>query len=176
MPGGLRVLSTERALRGECRATGVAGPGACGFRGTRGGGTRRDAVLHGGGVATSAGGERVRESIGDGAGSFGAGNGSVLHAGDVERGAGAEAEGGGAFGLQPQSGYFAGVLWVDHHDASLRGAIGNAGGGAAGWDNGLLRRDFGDGRARGGPDWIVATVVGVEAASGERADQYVGTG
>src|SRR2546430_14599527 len=119
MPGGLRVLSTERALRGECRETGTAGPGACGFRGTRCGGARRDAVLYGGGVATSAGGQRVRKSIGDGAGSFGAGIGSVLHAGNVERGAGAEAEGGRAFGLQPQSGYVAGGLWVDHHDAGV---------------------------------------------------------
>src|SRR5882724_10833141 len=110
MPGGLRVLSAERALRGECGAAGAAGPGACGFGGARGGGARRDAVLYGGGVATSAGGQRVRKSIGDGAGSFGAGNGSVLHAGNVERGTGAEAEGGRAFGVQPQPGYITGVL------------------------------------------------------------------
>src|SRR5882724_4704099 len=119
MPGGLRVLSAERALRGECRAARATRSGTCGFGGTRGGGARRDAVLYGGGVATSAGGQRVRKSIGDGAGSFGAGNGSLLHAGNVERGAGAEAEGGGAFGLQPQSGYVAEVLWVDHHDARV---------------------------------------------------------
>src|SRR2546422_11446693 len=116
MPGGLRVLSTERALRGECRAAEAAGPRACGIRGTRGGCARRDAVLYGGGVAAGAGGQRVRESIRDGAGCVGAGNGSVLHAGDVERGAGTEAEGGGAFGLQPQPGYVAGVLRVDHYD------------------------------------------------------------
>src|SRR5690242_16288427 len=119
MSGGLRVLSAERALRSGFGAASPARSGACNGGGARGKSAGSDAVLHGSGVAAGAGGERVRKSSGDGARSFVAGTGSVLHAGNVEGRASGATERGGTFGVQPQSGYVAGILWVDHHDASV---------------------------------------------------------
>src|SRR5208283_4044179 len=80
----------------------------------------RDANVHGRGLEGSATGPRVRDRPGNGAGSFLAGHGSLLHPGHADEPAGRAAEGSGAHSLQSQSGHLAGILWLDHHHPRVR--------------------------------------------------------
>ena len=59
---------------------------------------------------------------------------------------GGAAEGSGTDGIQPQSGYVAGILWLDYHHARVRGAVEDIGVGAQSGDHGVLRGNSGDGR------------------------------
>ena len=118
LPGGLRLLSAERALRDRRArrkadaARSGAGGGACRARG------RRQPLLHGRGLAFAQG-ARPRAGLRHGRRGQGAGARDLRHARHADRSAGAEAQERRARLLQSQPRHLARVLRKDHHHAHL---------------------------------------------------------
>ena len=115
-------------------------------RGSRRGLTRHNPNVHGSGVARSSSWAGFRQGSGDGEGRIGAWPGSVLHLGHVDRRASGAIEGRGPYGVQPQSGHFAGVLRLHHHYARVRRTVADSSGSAQGRNHSMLWRNSGHGR------------------------------
>ena len=137
-------------------------------------GRRRDAVLHGRGLARGQGRPAVRPRPGDGPGRQGAGPRGLLHARHARRRPGQAPEGGGPRRLQPQPRHVRGLLRPRHHHAHLSGSAGHAGERARGGRHRLLRRDRRHGRVGGRPDRSAAHPRHPARAAGVRPRQRPG--
>ena len=120
LPGGLRLLPAERALRHRRQGREADEPRRRAGRGARRQGRRRQPLLHGRGLARAEG-PRPRERLRHGRGREGARARDLRHARHADAGAGAAAEGARPRLLQPQPRHLAGVLRRDHHHAHLSG-------------------------------------------------------
>ena len=175
LPGGLRLLPAERALRHRRRGR---GPDA-GRGGARGGrarqGRRRHALLHGRGLPLAQGARAEGDRPDDRRGAR-ARAGELRHPGDAHAGAGAGTQGRGPGLLQPQPRHLRGVLRHDHQHAHLRGPPGHPRGGARGGPEGVLRRHHRHGRVGGRPRATAAHARQPAPAPRERAHQPAGAG
>ena len=132
---------------------------------------RRDAVLHGGGVAVAPGqrGRRSRRAGGRRQSPRARDLRDPRHA---DAAAGRAAQGRGPRLLQSQPRYLRIVLRSDHHDPHLPGPAGHAGPRARGGHPRLLRRHPGNGRRRRGSRRDALHPGQPARASRERADQH----
>ena len=125
LPGGLRLLPAERALRHRREADEADGARRRAGRGARRQSRRRDALLHGRGLALAQG-PRPRRGCAMVEGVKALGLETCATLGMLDGRAGAAAERRRPRLLQPQPRHLAGVLRRDHHHAHLPGSARHA--------------------------------------------------